>query len=143
MLVAAGFVHVLGAGAWIGGGMMLAVAVLMRAAAPAAANVVRAFSPWALGGAAALAVTGLVAAWANLADPLAPWGSRYGRLLLLKLAGVAVVVLLGALNWKRLGPASSTAPGNAALRRSLWLEVLVALAVLGVTAILVAVSPLD
>jgi copper transport protein len=143
VLVVADVVHVLGAGAWIGGVMMLAVAVLPRAAAPAAANVVRAFSPWALSGVAALAMTGLVAAWLHLAEPLAPWSSRYGRTLLLKLALVAVVILIGALNWKRLGPVSSTVPGHTALRRSVWLEVLVALAVLAATAVLVAISPLD
>jgi copper transport protein len=141
VLIAADFAHVLAAGAWIGGVMMLAVAVLTRAAAPAAANVVRAFSPWGLTGAATLAVTGLVAAWAHLETPLAPWSSHYGRVLLVKLAFVAVIVLLGALNWRRLGPASGTGSGNAALRRAVWLEVLTALAVLAATAVLVAVDP--
>ena len=141
VLMAADFVHVLGAGIWIGGVMMLGVAVLTRAAAPAAANIVRAFSPWALGSAAALAVTGLVAAWAHLEAPLAPWTSHYGRLLLVKLAFVGVIVGLGAINWRRLGPAAGTASGNAMLRRAVWLEMLVALAVLAVTAMLVAIDP--
>jgi copper transport protein len=139
--VTADFLHVLAAGAWIGGAMMLALAVLRRADAPAAANVVRAFSPWALVGFATLAATGTIAAWLHLEHPLAPWASRYGRVLLLKLALIAIVLLLGLLNWRRLGPASSTGPGNSALRRSVWLEVLVALAVLAVTAVLVAVPP--
>lgn len=143
LLVAADFLHVLAAGAWIGGVMMLAVAVLRRADAPAAANVVRSFSPWALGGFAMLALTGTIAAWTHLEQPLAPWTSRYGRVLLLKLAFLAITLLLGALNWRRLGPTSSTGPGNAALRRSVWLEVLVALAILAVTALLVAVPPVD
>jgi copper transport protein len=141
LIIAADFLHILAAGAWIGGVMMLAVAVLPRADAPAAANVVRAFSPWALGGFATLAITGAVAAWTHLEHPLAPWESRYGRVLLLKLAFVAIVLLLGALNWQRLGPASSTASGNTALRRSVWLEVLMALGILAVTALLVAVPP--
>ena len=141
VLMATDFVHVLAAGAWVGGVMMLAVAVLTRAAAPAAANVVRAFSPWALTSAAALAVTGLVAALAHLDAPLAPWTSRYGRVLLLKLAFVGVILLLGAINWRRLGPAAGTGSGNATLRRAVWLEVLAALAVLAVTAVLVAVDP--
>ena len=141
VLVAADALHVLAAGAWIGGVMMLAVAVLTRATAPAAANVVRAFSPWAITGAATLAVTGLVASWAHLEAPVAPWESYYGRILLLKLALVLIIILLGALNWQRLGPASSTAPGNTSLRRSVWLEVLVALAVLAATAVLVAIDP--
>ena len=120
---------------------MLAVAVLTRAAAPAAANVVRAFTPWAMSGAATLAVTGLIAAWAHLERPLAPWTTYYGRVLLIKLAFVGVIVLLGALNWQRLGPASSTAPGNTNLRRSVWLEVLLALGALAATAALVAIDP--
>ena len=141
VLVAANFVHVLAAGVWIGGVMMLAVAVLARAAAPAAANVVRAFSPWALTSAAALALTGLLAAWTHLEAPLAPWTSHYGRVLLLKLALVGVIVVLGALNWQQLGPAAGTGSGNAILRRSVWLEVLAALGVLAATAVLVAVDP--
>lgn len=141
LIITADFLHTLAAGAWVGGVMMLAVAVLRRADAPAAANVVRAFSPWALGGFATLALTGALSAWTHLEQPLAPWESRYGRVLLLKLAFIAIVLLLGALNWRRLGPASSTASGNTALRRSVWLEVLVALAILAVTALLVAVPP--
>ena len=141
VLVLADLLHILGAGAWIGGVMMLAIAVLTRAAAPAAANVVRAFSPWAMSGAALLTVTGFVAAWVHLERPLAPWTSHYGRVLLVKLACVAAIILLGALNWQRFGPASSTAPGNTTLRRSVWLEVLVALLVLAATAVLVAIDP--
>lgn len=141
VLVAADLVHLLAAGVWIGGIMMLAVAVLTRAAAPAAANVVRAFSPWALAGAAALALTGLVSAWAHLEAPLAPWASHYGRVLLLKLALVGVMVVLGALNWRRLGPAAGTGSGSVTLRRGVWLEVLAALGVLAATAVLVAIDP--
>ena len=141
VLVAADFLHVLAAGAWVGGVMMLGVAVLTRAAAPAAANVVRAFSPWALTGAGMLTITGFLAAWAHLTEPLAPWRSQYGRVLLLKLALVAIIVLLGAVNWRRLGPASGTASGNTSLRRSVRLELFIALVVLAVTAVLVAVDP--
>jgi copper transport protein len=141
IVVLADIVHLLAAGTWIGGVMMLAIAVLRRADAPAAANVVRRFSPWAIGGFLTLGLTGAISAWTHLEQPLAPWTTRYGRLLLLKLAIISIVLLLGALNWRRLGPTSSTGPGNAALRRSVWLEVLVALAVLAVTAVLVAVPP--
>lgn len=141
VLVAADFLHVLAAGVWVGGVMMLAVAVLTRAAAPAVANVVRAFSPWALSSAATLVVTGILAAWAHVEEPLAPWRSYYGRVLLLKVALVVLIVLLGALNWQKLGPASSTSSGNTTLRRSVWLEVMVALAVLAATAMLVAIDP--
>lgn len=143
LLVAADTLHVLAAGAWVGGVMMLALAVLPRASAPDSANVVRSFSPWALAGAGTLAATGLVAALAHVAHPLTPWTTRYGRILLLKLALVALIVVLGALNWRRMAPAASRPAGSAALRRSVWLEAIVAIGVLAVTAVLVAVSPIE
>jgi putative copper export protein len=61
--------------------------------------------------------------------------------LLVKLAFVALILLLGAINWRRLGPAAGTGSGNATLRRAVWLEVLAALAVLAATAVLVAIDP--
>jgi putative copper export protein len=103
-------VHVIGAGAWLGG-----LAYLSLLAIPAAmkqpaeiravtlAGVLRAFTKVALGGAAALIASGLYAAWIHVGSISALLGSDYGRVLLLKLALIAAMAVLGALNWRLFG----------------------------------------
>ena len=66
-----------------------------------------------------------------------PWHTTYGRVLLLKLLGVAVVLAVGAYNWKRLTP-SLESEGTTELQRSVRMELFVAALVLLATAVLVA-----
>jgi putative copper export protein len=67
-------------------------------------------------------------------------GSPYGRVLVLKVATVAVVALLGWRNWKVLTPRLEVA-GVDALRTSIVLELSAALLVLALTAALVITPP--
>src|SRR3954468_3212677 len=106
--------HVLAACAWLGTLLTLLFAALplVRGARSMAglgsgalvASLVRAFHPIALGCASVVVASGLVAAWLRLPTVASLWESSYGRVLLLKLAFVALVVVLGALNWRRLLP---------------------------------------
>ena len=48
------------------------------------------------------------------------------------------VAALGAWNWRRVRPALGAAPGAGRLRRSATAELLIGAALLGVTAVLVA-----
>jgi putative copper export protein len=135
--------HVLAAGAWIGGlFVMVAVGVSALARHPAAgpapvAALVNAFSPFALGGAALLALTGVVTTVLYLHAVADLWTTRYGLTLLLKMALVAAVAAAGYVNWQHVRPQLSDPAAANVLRRTATLELLLALAVLAITAVLV------
>lgn len=137
-------VHVLGAGVWLGTlAALLAVgipaALLSGAGAGGAvAAMVRAFSPMALAGAAAVGVTGVVNVLFQLDAIPDLWGTNYGRALLLKLALLAGVGALGFYNWRRVLPVLGDDPGTRRLRTSARAELGLGLVVLLVTAVLVA-----
>lgn len=146
--VTADMLHVIGAGGWIG-----SLGVLLIAGVPAArrleptlrdaavATLVRAFSPVALIAAALVSGTGLIAAWLHVGTVAALWSSEYGRLLLIKLAVVALVAITGAYNWRRVLPKLGEETGTVRVQRSARVEMAIAVVVLIITAILVATSP--
>jgi putative copper export protein len=135
--------HVLGAGVWIGGLLvMIAAGVPVLARYPAAdpspvAALVNAFSPFALGGAALLALTGVVTTILYLHTVSDLWTTRYGVTLLLKVAMVAAVAGAGYVNWQHVRPRLSTPGSGDVLRQTATIELLLALAVLAITAVLV------
>lgn len=147
--IAADALHVIGAGGWIGG-----LLVLIAAGVPAAralpegergrgvAALVNAFSPTALVFAATLALTGVFAAWLHVGTFGALWGSAYGKTLLLKLGLLTAVFGTGAYNWLRVRPAlgGGDPDGPRRLRRSAIFEIGVGVVVLLVTAALVATA---
>ena len=138
LAVAADVVHLLAAGAWIGTLAVLVLVALPLSDGARAGVLVRAFSPWALGGAATLGATGLFASWLHVQRLPLLWGSVYGQRLLLKLALVAAVAALGALNWRRLTPRLGEPSGARRLAGAARIELAVAAGVLLVTAVLVA-----
>lgn len=136
--------HTLAGGLWIGTLFMLAAAGL-----PAAwrergrrdqlvAEMVRAFSPLALASGGTLVVFGVVTAWRHLPTVSALWTTPYGWALVAKLAVVAVVFALGALNWRRVGPALGTERATGTFRRSATAELAAAGVVLVLSAVLVS-----
>lgn len=137
--------HIFGAGGWIGSlGIMVLVAV---PAVPHAhdderhaiiAGLMRAFSPTALSFAGLVAVTGVFAAWRNVGAASALWQSRYGQVLLVKLAFLSIAAAVGFFNWRRVLPVLGTDVATARLRASAAIELAAALVVLVVTAMLVA-----
>jgi copper transport protein len=89
-------------------------------------------------------VTGTVLGWNEVRTLDALTGTGYGRLLLVKVAVVAVVALLGAYNHLRLVPALLRGKAKAALAQlgtTLRLEAMALVAVIGLTAVLVVVTP--
>lgn len=139
--------HVAGAGVWMGSLLMLALVGLPTAArgespdgsrGARARVLVTAFSPIALGAAAVVVVTGLVSAWLRLGSFGALWGSDYGRVLLLKLCAVAALVGFGAYNWRVMTPALGDDASLQRIRRSAAAELLIAVVILAITAILIA-----
>ena len=154
MSVALDVLHVLTAGSWLGGlGALVAVGVPVALyiegetgttdQTPLLARVVNAFSPVALTCACIVVITGLLAAWMRLGSLSALFGSSYGKILLVKVAFVLLAVAGGAFNWKRMR-AMLTKRGDSAartFRRSAWFELVAAIIVIAVTAVLVATPP--
>jgi copper transport protein len=154
LAVAADAGHVLAAGMWLGS---VAVIGWLGSAIPTADGTVsdgvaaRATTrlrqlvplvpPIALSGAAVLLATGVAGTAMHLQQLSDLWTSEWGRYVLVKSGLLATVALLGALNWRRYGPRLGSAGGVASLRRTLMIELAVALVALVVTAILV-VTPL-
>ncbi|MFD7508797.1 copper resistance CopC/CopD family protein [Streptomyces sp. NPDC059853] len=91
LAVPADLVHLLAAGAWLGG-LAALLALLYRSPEPVPRAAVRRFSRLAFWSVVALAATGLFQAWRQVGgwDPLL--GTRYGQLLVVKTALVALVV---------------------------------------------------
>ncbi|MBC7844810.1 MAG: CopD family protein [Gemmatimonadaceae bacterium] len=97
--------------------------------------------PLALTGAVLLIVSGVVATVMHLQAVSDLWLVAWGRYVLAKTVLVCVIVALGALNWRRLGPRLALHADVSAMRKSLVTELLLALLVLIITAMLV-VTPL-
>ncbi|HEY2379397.1 MAG TPA: CopD family protein [Gemmatimonadaceae bacterium] len=151
--VFADMLHVCAACAWIGGLMTLLFAAvpMVRGAratnaigsGPLVAGLVRAFHPIALTCAALVILSGLCAAWLRLPTIEALWSSTYGRVLLIKLAFVAIVVVMGAINWRRMLPSLGDDQSARRIRRTAGTELTFAVLVLAVTAVLVSTPPPD
>ncbi len=151
LAVVSDLVHVIAASAWLGAMVVLLASVSLihrdrhRTSDPAdgpardacAGIVVASYSPLALWSASLIVLTGIVASWLHLGTWAALWQSRYGVTLLVKVSAVALMAGMGALNWKREGPALAQSGDVAPIRRSIRREVILGLLVLLVTAALV------
>ncbi len=145
--------HVLAAGTWLGA--LLPLALLLRAASaeagadgrPFAVLAARRFSAVALGAMTLLVATGLWNAWVQVASIPALVGTRYGWLLLAKVALLAPVLALAVINRRRLIPSLSGdaaavgRPAMTRLGRFLRWESGLAMVILGVTAALSLMAP--
>ncbi|MEV5369197.1 copper resistance protein CopC [Streptomyces albogriseolus] len=113
-------VHLLAVAAWLGGLTALLVA-LHRAPVetPVGHDAVRRFSRLAFGSVVTLAVTGVYQSWRQLGSWSAFTDTRYGQLLLVKIALVAVMVAVAFLSrrWtRRLADARGSAAAEEAER---------------------------
>ena len=147
LLIPADTLHVLAAGSWIGGLLFVLVADgrERRRGGPDGsllADLVPVFSPVALVSAGVLLATGTVAAFVHVESVDALFASTYGRLLLAKVALVLLVMVLGAINWRRLTPLLLDEKADAPIRRNAIRELVIAQLVIVVTALLVHTSPM-
>ncbi len=140
--------HQLFGGLWIGTLFVLLVAgigTLVRSDSARsnrgalAADMVNSFSPFALFSSAGVGVFGVITAWRHLHGLANLWTTPYGYALITKLCVVAVVVALGAWNWKRQRPKLGSDDGMFSIRKSARAELVAATVVLVVTGILVSV----
>jgi copper transport protein len=142
--------HVVAGAAWLGGMVLLGLLLRFRRAGaepavPAGAVVAR-FSTLAAGSLAVVAVAGGVLSWSEVRTLHALTSTTYGWLLIAKVAVVAVIALIGGYNRFRLVPALIAAEqkGRNAwshLRRTVGIEVVGFVVVVGITAVLVNVTP--
>lgn len=139
-------VHILAASTWLGTLLVLTIIGIrgvIRSAtvglqrAELVADLVNSFSPLALFSAAVVGITGLATAWLHLKRLSALWTTSYGMALVVKLILVAIVVALGAWNWRRVRPSLGDAGSELSIRRSATMELAFAALVLLVTSVLV------
>lgn len=140
--------HLLAAGSWIGGLFFVLAAAAWERRRTGRGNallaeVVPLFSPVALVSAGLLIGSGTLAANIHVGSLDALVETRYGRLLLTKIGLVLIVVILGAINWRRYVPRLWEAGGARPLRRNSMLELALAHIVILITALLVRTPPLE
>ena len=142
-------VHLAAAAVWTGG--LAALLLHLRSRGNDAAAVAR-FSRVASVSLAAVAVAGVVLGWRILGSWSALIDTTYGVLLLVKIGLVAVVAAIGGYNHFRLvarvgaladghDDATATTAATTLLRRTLGAELVVIVAVIGVTGFLTNQSP--
>lgn len=151
--VVADTLHILGAGAWLGSlTVMLAAGLPVMARESrdgrtgALATMVNAFSPMALGCAALVVLTGVIAARYHVGSWGAFTATSYGRALLIKLAVVVLLLCAATYNWRSVRPSLRTGDTDDVhrIKVSGTSEATLALVVLLVTAVLVALpTPMD
>ena len=139
-------VHVLAASTWLGTLMVLTVVGIRGVTRSATAgqqraelvsDLVNSFSPLALTAATIVGITGLTTAWLHLKRLSSLWATSYGMTLVVKLILVAIVVALGAWNWRRVRPSLGDQGSELTIRRSATMELAFAALVLIVTSVLV------
>ncbi|MDG9710263.1 copper resistance CopC/CopD family protein [Streptomyces sp. DH10] len=106
--------HLLAVAAWLGGlGALLVALYRAPADAPVDASAVRRFSRVAFGSVLALIATGTYQSWRQLGSWSAFTGTRYGQLLLAKIALVAVLVGVAWISRRWTGRLAETVPASA------------------------------
>ena len=133
--------HLLAAGAWLGSLPALVDALGAHRSGDVAAKTARRFSTLGLASVIALVASGFVNAWYQVGTVPALIGTLYGRLLLVKLALFAAMIVIAVVNRGVLAPRVADADYGArrALRRNalaemaLGLGVVVVVGRLGVT----------
>ena len=95
--------HNLASATWLGTLGVLTMVAFSRAASGegTVSNLVRRFSPLALGSASVVLLSGTLAAWLYVGSFAALVTTLYGRILLMKLTCVGLVLACGWLNWRR------------------------------------------
>ncbi len=157
VVIASQVTHICAAAAWLG--VLMHLLAARRAVVTATeqgdvallAEVVRRFSPVALGAAVLIALSGVYITWRFLGTPGAVLTSTYGLTLILKLILLIPVLVAGFANFRFIRPALAQLAGTAAapdasgvLRRFgrlLELEVTAGILVITVAGIVGSISP--
>jgi copper transport protein len=148
LMVLADLTHVLAGAAWFGGLIGLVISLRRLADRPTtAARALGRFSTLAAWSLVVLTVAGSVLAWRILRTWSNLFHTDFGLVLLVKIGVVAVVALLAGFNRYRLVPRvldggfADRAAASARLQRTVRVEALLLVVVLGLTGFLVDRSP--
>lgn len=141
--------HLLVTAAWAGGLVLLALCLRARRDAgddqqTDSIGIVGRFSNLATVTVLLVGISGAALGWIEVGSLDALTSTGYGRLLLAKVAVVAVVAAIGAYNHYRLVPALTRGKAKASLvqlRSTVRVEVFALAVVVGLTAVLVVVTP--
>jgi putative copper resistance protein D len=142
--VAADSLHLLAASAWLGGLVPLAIVLAAPLPSDWHAGILHRFSAMGMLAVAAILLSGIVNAILQLGSFGALFGTRYGLVLIVKIAVFAIMLVFAAMNRFRLVPAleRDSAP-LAHLRRNVLAEQLLGLLVLLAVAVLGTLSPTE
>jgi copper transport protein len=149
--------HLTGVSFWLGGIVVLAVVLRTLDDVPVIMGATERFARLALPAMALIVLSGIVQGWRQLRTWSALWDTDYGRLLVVKSLVVVSIVIVASATRDILrddvvprlrrteAPASGVGTVDAGvvaqLRNAVWVEVLLAGIVLGVTAALVVAAP--
>lgn len=142
LLLALDAVHQLAAGVWIGGLVHLLAAAARRGGEAWPALLLKRFSMFALGAVAVLVAAGVGLSWSYIDGLPAVLGTAYGMMVLTKATILAVLLVLGALNFvavRRLPAGADVGPIR--LRRFVEVEIGLGLTALFVAASLTSIPP--
>jgi copper transport protein len=148
LLIASDFLHVLGGASWLGTllsvmviGVPISLTLTDAARWQSVATLVNAFSPVALYSAGIVVVSGVIASLVHVQHLNDLWQTSYGQILLVKLGLVALTLMTGAYNFRKVQPQLVREDGTATLRRSAVLELGFGFLILVVTGFLTGTSP--
>ena len=148
--ITANTIHLLAAGAWIGGLISVVLAGLpavRRQAEPVGSaggsRMVRAYHDIAFPSVILVALTGLANTWLRVDGLTALWSSAYGRVLVTKIALFLILLLFGYYHWRTAVAPNWDHASAGRFRRTALLELLVGAFVLIATAALVSMATPD
>jgi copper transport protein len=146
LVMTADVVHTTAAAAWFGGLVLLLITLRRRKLgddAVGGSRLVSRFSTMATGAIVAVSLAGFALGWAEVRAPRALFSTAYGWTLVAKVAIVAVILVVGGYNQRRLVPAIQRAGADAwrQLQRTVRFEVAGLVVLIGVTAVLVNLIP--
>jgi copper transport protein len=141
LTVSADIVHLCAMGLWLGGLAAVAITVRARPGVADAAGGVARFSTVAVGSVAVLAVTGLYQAWLRVQTPRALLVTPYGVMLIVKVTLVFTVLCVAFFSRRTLRRREVAGVVPRRLGRLVAVEAAGTVAVVAVTALLVALEP--
>jgi putative copper export protein len=143
-------IHLLAAGAWIGGLVSVALSGLPALSRQEESNrpaqgssLVRAYHDVALPSVVLVGLTGLANAWLRVGTLSALVGSAYGRVLIVKLLLFVILASFGYYHWRTAVAPRWSSESASRFRRTAYLELVVGALVLIATALLVSMATPD
>jgi copper transport protein len=140
-VVAADVVHLAAMSVWLGGLITLTVFLLRQTHPRVLGVLLPAWSRWAALAVVWLVAGGVVQAVVQVGSVGALWHTDYGRLLLAKVAVLAVTLGAAAYARRLVRRSQVPAAGAARMRRTVGIEVAATAVILGLSAVLVQVNP--